>query len=75
MTFSPHAYEGIRILSGSEVLNRLREQGIGSAQFDGKPRFRSTAKPTGEIPLFDLRKASETAAMSLRGRIFARRAE
>jgi hypothetical protein len=63
MTISTRAYEGITILPGSE------------APFDGKPRFKSTAKPTGYVSFFDLRKAAEAAAMSMRGRIFSRRSE
>lgn len=64
MTITSHAYARIRVSAGS-----------GPIPFDGKPRFRSTAKPTGELPLIDMRKASEAAAMSLRHRVFTRRCE
>jgi hypothetical protein len=64
MTLSHHAYNRIKVLPDSECLS-----------YEGKPRFRSTAKPTGYVSFFDLRKAAEAAAMSMRGRILSRRAE
>jgi len=65
MTISTRAYNGIKLWEGIPVV-----------PFTGKPRYRSTAKPTGEdIPFIKLKSAAEAAAMSLRRRVFSRRAE
>jgi hypothetical protein len=41
--------------------------------FSGIPRFRSSVKPTGQPPMIDLKRAAEAAAMSLRGKKYARK--
>jgi len=61
VTISTRAFDGIKLKPGTVLV-----------PFTGKPRYRSTAKPTGQPPMIDLIKAAQAAAMSMRRSVYGR---